>query len=155
MNTQSYFAILFQYNAWANLRVLDAIERQQITHEKILTLLGHILVAQIVWLDRIMKFDPPALKLWGTYTTGELRAMCEDANRRWKDYIQEHESFDQILDYKNFKGDPFRNRIDRIMMHVANHGTYHRGQIAMLMRQNGLEPVGTDFITWDREITGQ
>ena len=42
-----------------------------------------------------------------------------------------------------------------IMIHLVNHSSYHRAQIAMLLRQNGFEPVNTDFITYDRVITGQ
>jgi uncharacterized damage-inducible protein DinB len=32
-----------------------------------------------------------------------------------------------------------------LMQHLANHSTYHRGQIALMMRQLGAEPVATDF----------
>jgi uncharacterized damage-inducible protein DinB len=42
-----------------------------------------------------------------------------------------------------------------IMIHQVNHATYHRAQVAMLMRQQGYQPVNTDFITWDRVRTGQ
>jgi uncharacterized damage-inducible protein DinB len=41
------------------------------------------------------------------------------------------------------------------MIHLVNHSTYHRAQIATLLRQGGLEPVNTDFITYDRVVTGQ
>jgi uncharacterized damage-inducible protein DinB len=32
-----------------------------------------------------------------------------------------------------------------LMQHLANHSTYHRGQVAVMMRQLGAEPVATDF----------
>jgi uncharacterized damage-inducible protein DinB len=32
-----------------------------------------------------------------------------------------------------------------LMQHLANHSTYHRGQVALMMRQLGAEPVATDF----------
>jgi uncharacterized damage-inducible protein DinB len=41
------------------------------------------------------------------------------------------------------------------MIHLVNHSSYHRAQIAMLLRQKGFEPINTDFITYDRVITGQ
>jgi len=31
-------------------------------------------------------------------------------------------------------------------LHIVNHGTYHRGQIAALMRQQGHHPQSTDLI---------
>jgi uncharacterized damage-inducible protein DinB len=32
-----------------------------------------------------------------------------------------------------------------LMQHLANHSTYHRGQVALMMRQLGAEAVATDF----------
>jgi uncharacterized damage-inducible protein DinB len=31
------------------------------------------------------------------------------------------------------------------MQHLANHSTYHRGQVALMMRQLAAEPLATDF----------
>jgi uncharacterized damage-inducible protein DinB len=52
-------------------------------------------------------------------------------------------------------GDSYTNNVEMIMIHLVNHSSYHRAQIAMLLRQKGLEPINTDFITYDRVITGQ
>jgi uncharacterized damage-inducible protein DinB len=38
-----------------------------------------------------------------------------------------------------------------MMQHVANHGSYHRGQIATLLRQLGAKPAATDLIRFYRE----
>ncbi|MBZ5601021.1 MAG: DinB family protein, partial [Acidobacteriia bacterium] len=32
-----------------------------------------------------------------------------------------------------------------LMQHLANHSTYHRGQVAMMLRQLGATAQGTDF----------
>ena len=32
-----------------------------------------------------------------------------------------------------------------LMQHMANHSTYHRGQVALMMRQLHAEPLATDF----------
>ena len=43
---------------------------------------------------------------------------------------------------------PFRKtqvRLAHLMQHLANHSTYHRGQIALMMRQLDAEPLATDF----------
>jgi uncharacterized damage-inducible protein DinB len=34
---------------------------------------------------------------------------------------------------------------------VANHGTYHRGQVIALLRLLGAKPVTTDMVLWDRK----
>ena len=33
----------------------------------------------------------------------------------------------------------------QLMQHMANHSTYHRGQVSIMMRQLGGKPVATDF----------
>jgi uncharacterized damage-inducible protein DinB len=45
----------------------------------------------------------------------------------------------------------FQTPIKDLLMHVALHGSYHRGQIAQALRLAGGEPVNTDFITFVRE----
>jgi uncharacterized damage-inducible protein DinB len=35
-------------------------------------------------------------------------------------------------------------------VHVAMHGSYHRGQITMLVRDAGAEPQPTDYIAFVR-----
>ena len=32
------------------------------------------------------------------------------------------------------------------------HGSYHRGQVAMLLRQSGAEPLPTDYIVFVRGV---
>ncbi len=32
-----------------------------------------------------------------------------------------------------------------MMQHLANHSTYHRGQVALMMRQLDAAPLATDF----------
>jgi uncharacterized damage-inducible protein DinB len=35
--------------------------------------------------------------------------------------------------------------LPHLMQHLANHSTYHRGQVALMMRQLHAEPLATDF----------
>ena len=43
---KEYFLKLYQYNAWSNDRVLRCLERQQVSDEKILSVMGHVVAAQ-------------------------------------------------------------------------------------------------------------
>ena len=38
-----------------------------------------------------------------------------------------------------------------MMQHLVNHGSYHRGQIATLLRQLGAKPTSTDLIAFYRQ----
>jgi len=152
---KTYFLKLYQYNEWANRRVLKAIKEQMVTDEKILSLFSHQMVANFLWLHRVKALPPPPYELWKTYTLDVLTKMVDDASNDWLSYIRDNDTFDRILKYNNFTGDYFENNVEHIMMHLVNHGTYHRGQIALLMRMRGYQPINTDFITYDRVISGQ
>jgi uncharacterized damage-inducible protein DinB len=152
---KKYFLKLYQFNAWANDQVMECLKRQEVNHDRILSLMGHILAAQLVWLHRIKGIPPPAVVLWGNPSLEELTLLCEKAGKQWLAYIEAEENFDRELHYKNFAGHPFISNVEMIIIHVVNHSTYHRAQIAMLLRQSGMEPVNTDFIMYDRVMAGK
>ncbi len=152
---KEYFLKLYQYNAWANTRVLNCLQRQNVEDEKIFTLMGHIAAAQFLWLHRIKGLPPAEVKLWGNYTLEQLKTMAEDAGKKWLHFVESQDNFNRELSYTNYVGEPYTNNVEMIMIHLVNHSSYHRAQIAMLLRQKGFEPINTDFITYDRVITGQ
>lgn len=152
---KKYFIKLYTYNQWANRRVLKAIVSQKVSDEKVLSLFSHQMAANYLWLHRIKGLDPPPYELWKTYPNDQLADMVEEVSALWLSFIAETDNFDKVLKYKNYVGDYYENNVEHIMMHLVNHGTYHRGQIALRMRQCGYEPVNTDFITYDRVISGQ
>lgn len=152
---KKYFLKLYQYNEWANKRVIGVLNQQKVDNEKILTLMGHIVAAQFLWFHRINGMPPASVKLWGEYKLDQLTEMVEKANRMWLEFVEREENFDRELTYNNYVGNPYVNNVESIMIHLVNHCSYHRAQIAMLLRQSGLEPINTDFITYDRVLRGQ
>jgi uncharacterized damage-inducible protein DinB len=152
---KKYFLKLYRYNAWANKRVISTLIRQRVQDEKILSLLGHVVAAQFLWLHRIKGLPPPDVKLWGTYSLDQLIEMAEEIGQQWLEFVETTDNFDREMTYRNYVNEPYTNNVENIMIHLVNHSSYHRAQIAMLLRQKGFEPINTDFITYDRVITGQ
>jgi uncharacterized damage-inducible protein DinB len=152
---KQYFLRLYQYNAWANKRVLDCLTRQHITDEKIMSVMGHVIAAQFLWLHRIQGLPPAEVKLWGDYKLDQLVSMSGDITQRWIQFVTDTDDFNRDLSYTNYVGDPYVTNVEMIMIHLVNHSSYHRAQVAMLLRQKGFEPINTDFITYDRILRGQ
>lgn len=117
--------------------------------------MGHVVAAQFLWLHRIKGLPAPDVKLWGEYSLDQLLKLSERAGKEWLEYIESTDNFDRMLTYKNYVNEPYTNNVENIMIHLVNHSSYHRAQVAMLLRQKGYEPINTDFITYDRVITGQ
>ena len=56
-------------------------------------------------------------------------------------------SFPSVRDtLSRLDGKDHRSLFWQMFHHVINHGTYHRGQVTMMLRQLGAQPVGTDLI---------
>lgn len=158
--------LLYDYNSWANRRVLDAcapLSAAQLTQNlnssfpSVRDTLAHIMWAEWLWLERWNGRSPSGP------LPGELSSLAS-VRRRWQEIENDLLKFvralsapdlDRVVEYKNTKGNPFSNPMWQMLQHVVNHGTYHRGQITTLLRQLGATPVATDMIAFYREQSGQ
>ncbi len=55
------------------------------------------------------------------------------------------------LSYRNTRGETFSAPLRDLLLHVVNHGTYHRGQVVNQLRQLGRPGVSTDLVVYQRE----
>ena len=113
---------------------------------EIVRLANHVLNAHQIWVDRI-NGDISLKSPWENFA---LETFAERNGILYKKTLDLIESYDpsQIIAFRTFAGAALSKKVSDILIHVVNHSTYHRGQIAMLMRANGLEPVPSDYIHW-------
>ena len=151
---KKYFRNLFKYNDWANQQLLITLENHDIKNERIIVVFGHLISAQIIWLNRIKELPTSPFPLWEHYKVRELKCMVEESSRNWLNYLDEHQldTFEEMIFYRNSKGNQYESTIGDIITHVIAHSAYHRGQVAALMRDEGVQPPVTDFIHFRRVI---
>jgi len=161
--TPQEFRTLYEYDAWANSRVLNAcsaLTPEQLTRNlgnsfgSVRDTLVHILGAQIVWIERLTGGAPAGLPSPdGFPDLASVRAKWQEIQPRLHAYVNGLTAADieRNLEYRNLKGVAFRDQTGQILQHLANHGSYHRGQITTLLRQLGATPVNTDMIGFYRE----
>ena len=139
---------LFAHDAWANTRILNAT-----THQKALNLLTHLLVSEQIWLLRIRGEDTSGINKSPELNATDCVKLADENRKSIAELLASlsEERLSSKVIYKNFKGHEFQTPLGEILLHVALHGTYHRGQIARVMRENGETPVDTDFITFVRQ----
>ncbi|QHT67964.1 hypothetical protein GXP67_15605 [Rhodocytophaga rosea] len=142
---------MFLYTDWANFTILDMLEQSQISDEYIIKLMSHIVNAQFVWLDRVIK-QQHNFKVWGVLTYPEIRTALLENQALWMTYLNESEPehLSTIISYTNQSGSPFESVSSDIITQVINHSTYHRAQIAKALRELGFTPPNTDFIMYCR-----
>src|SRR6187402_441556 len=116
---KDYFLKLYEYNLWANKRVLDCLTHQNVSDEKIMSLMGHVIAAQFLWLHRIKAMPAPDVKLWGEYKLPQLVSMAENIGAQWLDFVKTTPDFNRDLVYNNYVGDPYTTNVEIIMIHLV------------------------------------
>jgi uncharacterized damage-inducible protein DinB len=138
---------LWEYNNWANNLLFEsfAVSTETIP-ASCMRLLSHIVNVQSIWLHR-MKGEKQTLGAWEEQGLEACKSWHEQTSAGLNAIILDY-SPDLIfkIEYRNLQGQLFQKSIADILLHVFNHGTYHRAQIAQDMRRNGLEPISTDYI---------
>ena len=149
---KKYFIDLFEYDAWANRRMLITIKSSKISDERIRKIFSHIISAQLIWLNRIQDHPTSPFPLWETYKISEIETMIEESSERWINFLSSYnmDTLEEVIRYQNTKGDTYENRLRQIITHVINHSSHHRGQLALLLREKGVAPPANDYIIYKR-----
>ena len=143
---------LYDHLAWADSLVLDGLEKAGEPSEPVLRLLGHLVSAERIWLKRVRQEDTSKEAVWAELSLAQCRAAAEATAAGFRAIIQEatEARLATVISYRTTKGQPMESSLQDILLHVALHGSYHRGQLAAQLRREGLEPVATDFIAFSR-----
>ncbi|HVG41586.1 MAG TPA: DinB family protein, partial [Chitinophagaceae bacterium] len=89
--------------------------------------------------------------------TGSFIQLAENVMQQSKDWHQwvlnaQDHMLDHEFIYYNTKKEKFKQATYLVLMHIFNHGTYHRGQLVDILRQLEVDNIpGTDFIAWSRK----
>lgn len=162
--TRDDIRLLYEYERWAHSRVFTAVSAlapEQFTRDlggsfhSVRNTLLHMIGGAWSWL-----------RVWKEVSDGpgylaELRARRDaifppDAfpsvaavQSKWAEIEKEEAEFvnsltDQSLErLVAFRGS--RVSLAGLMQHLVNHSTYHRGQLTLMLRQLGADPIATDF----------
>ena len=77
-----------------------------------------------------------------TPTLDELRASVQQVDGWYVDYVRalRPEQFEEVLSFRFTDGDAGRMSREEILAHVIHHGSHHRGNVGMLMKQIDMPP---------------
>lgn len=154
---------LYRYNDWANRRMFDVIDSLpdgQITREivssfpSIRETLAHIGFAEWLWLRRWQGQSPSEEPEWVGKSVSVVREQLQSIAAERNAYLRAltDDAIASTLDYRSMKGDPFTMPLGELLIHCANHSTYHRGQLVTMFRQVGATAVPTtDYTAFSRE----
>ena len=151
---------LFAYNRWANRRLLtaarllpwpDFIRDLRSSHGSLRGTLVHVVWAEWLWTRRWQGESPKQI-----FAPEDFRDWVT-LESRWTTVENEQQAFleslnDKLLNirvsYKNLQGQRWEYSLAHMLQHTINHSSYHRGQVAALLRQLGQTPPATDFLVF-------
>lgn len=154
---------LYDYNLWANQRSLADVEK--LTSEQFLKPMGssfpsvrdtltHIYDVECLWLERFRGVSPSALPKVDRFADlSSLRHEWSQHDVKLLGFVRglSQSDLDREMEYSTLKYGRYHNPLWQSMMHLINHGTYHRGQVTTLLRQHGVKPTLLDLIHYYRE----
>ena len=148
---KDHFSRLIAHLEWADQRTLTSLRSAANMPPKALETYSHILGSEHVWLSRINGM-PPQLAVWPNLTLDDCaRVSAENAAelRKLASSLTA-DALARAITYRNSAGDQFTSSLEDILTHVTMHGSYHRGQVASLIRAAGDTPAPTDYIFFTR-----
>ncbi|MGE5926473.1 MAG: DinB family protein [Gemmatimonadota bacterium] len=147
------FGPFFAHLAWADGRALAALRQAPADEPRARELLAHVIGAEGVWLARIEGREAD-LPVWPALALDEIETAAQRVHAGYDALLvrlgADLAELARMVHYRNSAGLEFDSSVGDILRHVALHGAYHRGQIALLARLSGFAPQPTDYIAWSR-----
>ena len=152
------------YNIWANEKLTEILHPLgddvvlatfPSSFSSIHATLLHMWDAESIWWQR-MKLQEVIVAPSTTFkgSTLDVSTSLIHQNKVWEAWIKNASvaALDHVFLYQNSRKEQFKQPIFQMLMHVFNHGTYHRGQLVNMLRQGGVQKIPqTDFIVWSRK----
>jgi uncharacterized damage-inducible protein DinB len=122
--------------------------------KSMLDTLNHVYLAELVWFKRIQGEHQRLAELESPADATALAATWADMHTNWLDWAASMRPEDWLVPFtfRNSAGAESTMPYWQIAMHVINHGSYHRGQFATMLRQAGIVPPATDLLIYYRSL---
>jgi uncharacterized damage-inducible protein DinB len=162
--TKDDIQLLYEYDRWANNRVFDAVSTlspEEFTRDlggsfrSVRDALVHIVGGEWGWLTYWKEPSPSSAFLTDLWAREDAlfnpNAFPDLAalQLKWAEVETEQVEFvNRVTDESLRRMLPVRETqisLAHLMQHLANHSTYHRGQVSLMMRQLAAKPLATDF----------
>lgn len=154
---------LYDYHVWANDRLFAHLEQlpEEAFHAEVTSVfpsvsqtLAHMYKFERLFMSVLAEVPNeeifPKLPGWTEEaqgrTVGEMRQLFAAAAEQFRDLLRRTPDPDKAMTIEH----PLYGRLDthfsEILQHVVNHGTYHRGNVTAMLRQQGYSGVPTDYM---------
>ncbi len=153
---------MYEYHVWANKVLLERIkelptnvlyEEVSSSYPNIAQTFSHIYVVDVMWLQVLkgiemqeaLEGSMALLERTNSYYAEEFIKSFEELASQYEEWMNSQKDLEQKINLNNPWSGARDTAYSEILFHVANHGTYHRGNITTMLRQHGVASTMTDF----------
>jgi len=139
---------LFGYKAWANSELFDLLVKLPAEHADALhtciRTLNHIYVVDRIFRAHLSAEPRPfdATNTKDTPTLAQLRSDVEATDAWYLDYASglTASAVNETVSFDFTDGDRGSMSREEILLHVATHGGYHRGNVGQVLKSIAINP---------------
>lgn len=153
---------MYEYHVWANKVLLERIkelpsnvlyEEVSSSYPNIAQTFSHIYVVDVMWLQVLkgiemqeaLEGSMALLERTNSYSVDEFIKSFEEVASQYEEWMNSQKDLEQKMNLNNPWSGARDTAYSEILFHVANHGTYHRGNVTTMLRQQGYASTMTDF----------
>ncbi|RCX17655.1 putative damage-inducible protein DinB [Fontibacillus phaseoli] len=154
---------LYEYHVWANDRLFAHLEQlpKDAFHAEVTSVfpsvsqtLGHMYLFEQLYMYVLAEAPNddifPKIPAWTEETQGktleEIRQLFAGVAEQFRDLLRRTPDPDKAMTIEHPKYGRLDTHFSDILRHVVNHGTYHRGNVTAMLRQQGYAGVPTDYM---------
>jgi uncharacterized damage-inducible protein DinB len=149
------------YSAWASRRLVHAASELtaaellrdfETSDHSVLGTLVHAFAADRVWLARLRGAARPPYSTEADYHLSVLQNEWPELYRQWDEWLAglNDDAARADFTYQDMRGNTWTQPIWKLVLHVVNHATHHRGQVSGFLRAMGHVPPVLDLVAFYR-----
>lgn len=153
---------MYKYHLWANKALLERIKElpsnvlykeANSSYPNIAQTFSHIYVVDVMWLQVLkgigmqeaLEASMSLLEKTNLYSVDEFIKYFEELASQYEEWMNSQKDLEQKINLNNPWSGARETAYSEILFHVANHGTYHRGNITTMLRQQGHASTMNDL----------
>lgn len=158
----------YGYHKWANRRILDHLKELpdevydreiKSVFSTIKEVIGHIYQTDGMWqsvmsgdsFEETMKIINQLKENTEGSDTSNMQDLYAEMAGKYDSFLDQND-LGETMSIEHPKYGKLETSVSEMVKHIVNHGTYHRGNITAMLRQQGHAGIPTDFIFYLYEV---
>jgi uncharacterized damage-inducible protein DinB len=152
MNSIEHLRELYEYNDWANRRLVRALKETDC--QKALKYLAHVLITEKEYYERLYGKDSTGFDFHPELSVDECSELARETAELYERLLKrfDEEGLGQTVRYYTSAGEPVENTFREVLTHVLLHSMNHRGQALTVLRLESHAPPVLDYIIYRRSV---